>query len=278
MKKILSVFLVMMLLVTAVSASPSGASKGNVPKIGEGIIVVDGAKDEIYDQALTVDITQLLQGDENGAWAKAYMLWAEGAFYFLAEVTDPVISIPSADIQNSVPWESDSVEMFFDFGNEHLDLAQQFRLDVTGFPSYYSEGGADSAYGPEAAAPYFDEYAATMTDVGYNIEMRVDLEKYYLSEGQAIGMQLQVNDRIADNVSNSVKNMVSSQNAGSWDVDLYDYVILGPELVIETEAEVVDAPADAADVAAPQTFDGGILAAVSAILAAAGYMVSKKNK
>ena len=44
-----------------------------------------------------------------------------------------------------------------------------------------------------------------------------------------------------------------------------------PETEAETVAEVVEAPA------APQTFDAGIIAAVAAIVAAAGYTVSKKR-
>ena len=43
----------------------------------------------------------------------------------------------------------------------------------------------------------------------------------------------------------------------------------------ETEAEVVDTAVDAP--AAPQTFDAGVIAAVAAIVSAAGYAISKKR-
>ena len=48
----------------------------------------------------------------------------------------------------------------------------------------------------------------------------------------------------------------------------------------ETEAEVVDAAAEVAEApatTAPQTFDAGIVAAVAAIVSAAGYAISKKH-
>ena len=50
---------------------------------------------------------------------------------------------------------------------------------------------------------------------------------------------------------------------------------------VETEAEVV-APAETEapvveEVAAPQTFDAGVIAAVAAIVSAAGYALSKKR-
>ncbi len=306
MKKLFSAILAGLLMATTVAASDIGEQKGIVPQIAEGIIQVDGVKDAAYDEALVVDINQYLIGDEdNAATAKAYMLWAKGAFYFLAEVKDADVVIPTSEVQNDKPWETDSVEMFFDFGNEHADLVQQFRVDCSGFPSYYSEGGVDSAYGPELAAPYFDGYAVTLTDAGYNVEMYVNLEKYGLAEGQSIGLNLQVNDMLSTHTSGGTdnqRNMVSSLGAGSWDADFYDYVTLGAMLDIqapveepaaepeapaaEPEAPAAEPEAPAAEpevvapapvVVAPQTFDAGIIAAVSAIIALAGVALNKKR-
>lgn len=299
MKKLFSAILAGLLMATTVAASDIGEEKGIVPKIAEGVITIDGVKDAAYDEALIVDINQYLMGEEDGATAKAYMLWANGSFYFLAEVNDADVVDPSEEKQTDKPWETDSVEMFFDFGNEHADLVQQFRVDVSGWPSYYSEGGVDSAYGPEAAAPYFDEYAASKTDAGYNIEMRVNLEKYGLAEGQSIGLNLQVNDVITDvDGCSSQFNMVSSLGAGSWDADFYDYVTLGAQLDIEapvaeepaeTEApaeEPAEEPAPVEEpeetvapvvVTAPQTFDFGVIAAISSVIALAGVALNKKR-
>ncbi len=64
---------------------------------------------------------------------------------------------------------------------------------------------------------------------------------------------------------------------------LYWNVTLGDEIVVETEAEteavaeVVDTAAETTTATAPQTFDAGVIAAVAAIVSAAGYMVSKKH-
>ncbi len=59
-------------------------------------------------------------------------------------------------------------------------------------------------------------------------------------------------------------------------------VTLGDQIVVETaapetEAEVVDAAAAETTTEAPKTFDAGIIAAVAAIVSAAGYAVSKKH-
>ncbi|MBQ8400623.1 MAG: hypothetical protein IJX14_01710 [Clostridia bacterium] len=54
-----------------------------------------------------------------------------------------------------------------------------------------------------------------------------------------------------------------------------DMSVFEPE-VEETVAEVVEGAADA-EAAAPQTFDAGVIAAVAAIVSAAGYAISKKR-
>ena len=62
--------------------------------------------------------------------------------------------------------------------------------------------------------------------------------------------------------------------------DNYAKVTLGDQIVVETEPETVETVADAAaetTTEAPKTFDAGIIAAVAAIVSAAGYAISKKH-
>ena len=62
--------------------------------------------------------------------------------------------------------------------------------------------------------------------------------------------------------------------------DNYAKVTLGDQIVVETEPEVVETVADTAaaeTTEAPKTFDAGIIAAVAAIVSAAGYAISKKH-
>ncbi len=323
MKKLFALILTTLLVTTmAVSAfaSEAGACKGIVPKVEAGSVVIDGTKDAAYDNALCVDINQFLSGADLGTYGKAYMLWTDGSYYLFVEVFDEDVATPSENAHLNSPWTTDSVEMFFDFSNEAVGLAEQYRIDCTGYPSYYIQGGAYFAYGPEDAKEYFDEYAAAKTDVGYNVEMRVNLkealEDYELKEGNSIGLQLQINDSVegGGDVQTGIYNMDSSLNAGSWDVDKYDYVTLGgylentaetepeteaapeteAETVAETEAETTAPETEAettaeteaaeetvetpAETTAPQTFDMGVIAAALAAVSAAGYAVSKKRK
>jgi len=62
-------------------------------------------------------------------------------------------------------------------------------------------------------------------------------------------------------------------NSGTkWFVAMLDDAV--PE-VVETEAVVEEVVEEA--VTAPQTFDAGVIAAVAAVVSAAGYVVSKKR-
>lgn len=66
--------------------------------------------------------------------------------------------------------------------------------------------------------------------------------------------------------------------AGSFAFNVLNFV--GEAPAPETEAEVVDVPAaedTATEAVAPQTFDMGVVAAVAAVVSAAGYAVSKKR-
>ena len=171
--------------------------------------------------------------------------------------------------------------MFFDFGNEHADLVKQFRVDYSGWPSYYEEGGGFYAYGPDAA-PYFGDYAVQIDSDGYNIEMAINVAQYGLKQGDAIGIQLQINDVTAESptATYAVWNMSQSMGAGSWDGDLYDYVVLGAELTVEepvVEEPAVEEPAVDAPVEAPVTADAGIVAAAAVMAVAAGVVLSKKH-
>ena len=283
MKKIFSAILagvILSSLAASVSASYDAAKVADVPKVpSNDLIVIDGEmNDAVWADAVKVEINQLNIGDESGAQGTAYMLWGDNTWYLFYDVTDADIVPPTENAQQNTPWTTDSVEMFFDFGNEHADLVQQFRVDVGNWLSYYTEGGATSIYGPDAGK-YFGDYKVTMDAAGYNVEVAVNLSEWGLKEGDAIGLQLQINDCTQDSpeACKNVFNMAQSLGAGSWDADLYDYVVLGGALEVPEEpaedAPVEDAPA----ATAPTTADAGIVAAAAVMAIAAGVVLSKKH-
>ena len=73
-------------------------------------ITIDGDIDAAWADANTIDVNTYSMG--NGATAVSKMLWDENYFYVLTEVTDPVLSVSSANA-----YEQDTVEVFFDENN-----------------------------------------------------------------------------------------------------------------------------------------------------------------
>jgi len=286
MKKLFSVVLAGVILssmAASVSAHWDAESKGDIPAVPAGQITIDGQLNEaVWADALQVQIDQFNTGTENDTRGTAYMLWSVDTWYLFVEVKDADVQVSDESVQQETPWNTDSVEMFFDFGNEHADLVKQFRVDYSGWPSYYEEGGGFYAYGPDAK-PYFGDYAVQIDSDGYNIEMAINVAQYGLKEGDAIGIQLQINDITAESptATYAVWNMNQSMGAGSWDGDLYDYVVLGAELKVEepvVDEPAVDEPAvDAPVTEAPVTADAGIVAAAAVMAVAAGVVLSKKH-
>ena len=214
-----------------------GTSIGDVPYIKPDRIVIDGQYSSVWDNALKVEIDQFNNGDETcGTGATAHMYWTEGKWYLFVDVKDNDVAAPDPIMQENEPWRTDSVEMFFDFGHEHSDLVKQFRIDCSGYPSYYEEHGINYAYG-EAAKDYFDEYKVLQDEDGYNIEMVIDLSKWGLAPGDEIGIQLQLNDTTTAHPTEwrSCWNMHQSMGAGSWDAPFYDYVTLKAKPVEEVK-------------------------------------------
>lgn len=73
-------------------------------------ITIDGDIDAAWADANTIDVNTYSMG--NGATAVSKMLWDENYLYVLTEVTDPVLSVASANA-----YEQDTVEVFFDENN-----------------------------------------------------------------------------------------------------------------------------------------------------------------
>ena len=216
MKKLVSLLTagtMLLSMATPAMASYDAAKVADVPKVPSAdMITIDGQMDDaVWADAVKVEINQFNCGEENDTRGTAYMLWGDNALYVYYDVKDADVVIPSEDMQYDRPWNTDSVEMFLDFGNEHADLVQQFRIDCTGFLSYYAEGGAMSAYGPNAKQ-YFGDYAVTRDGEGYNIEAVINLEKWGRKEGDAIGLQLQINDMTSDNPNSTTAVWIMAQS------------------------------------------------------------------
>ncbi len=240
MKKLISLLTVGTMLVsmaTPALAHYNASKVADVPKVSNDSITIDGMmSDAVWADAAKIEIDQFNAGVENNTRGTAHLLWGDDTLYVYCDVKDADVIPPSEEIQKNQPWNTDSVEMYFDFGNEHKNLVQQFRIDVGGWLSYYVERGEMSVYGPNAKQ-YFGDYKVTMDSDGYNIEAAINLEQWGLEDRDAIGLNLMINDMTSADKKNTtaVWKMSQSKGAMTWEGDLYDYIVLSPG-----EVEIVD--------------------------------------
>ncbi len=260
MKKLLALFVVCVMTValsTTVLASKIGDYRGEIPKVAEGEIVVDGTIDDVYKHAFQTYLNKVYAPDkETGTYGKAYLMWSDGKLYIYITVTDAEVIAATPDLQEATPYITDSAEIFLDLGNEHTLPLVLARCDYSGFPSYYIEN-SDLGEIVGADCDQYMTYAAKWTNTGYNIEMCVDLSLYVeTEEGFEIGLNLMINDMTSANAGKRTACilMPSKLNAKDWHIDNYDYVKLGAaydpdapvtELVMETEPVTTEEPATA---------------------------------
>lgn len=244
-------------LCTSLSAAPGTKNLGDAPKVDASAITVDGSKDELYDQALNIK-TEINNG---GISADTWVLWSDGWLYVYAEVVDPEENDISESEKAASPWTADSIEILIDDDNDGENYGMQYRVDFTGYGTWKDRNANVNYYTPDVIGDDF-LYAAQSTDDGYTAEMRIPLDA---DEGGEVGYNIQVNGVSA----------TSYLVEDAWNTPEYYYFVLGeplPSAPAEVEA-AADEPA-----AAPQTFDPATLAALSAVLCAAGIAAAKKKR
>lgn len=260
-RKYLAIPVVLSLLATGVAAHTNGGLLGDIPSTTEAV-KVDAKKDAIYDKGLTVNVDQQNGETAVRATAVAKAVYNGGKLYVYAEVKDAEVVAPTSDAQNNSPWTTDSFEVFVNpNNNDNTKETQQYRIDNTGFPSYYTQSGV-TAYGSKADE-YFS-YAAAAIDGGYAVEFCIPVDS------KEIGINFQVNDVVSNGaqVLAMAPSKVTGKGAGSWSTAEYPYVTIG-----ETTASLPKKTDTAA-----QTADASVIAALAAVVSAAGAVVAKKKR
>ena len=261
MKKLASLLMAGLLAVAMIAPAAADSTK-----VLNGTPVVDGELDEIYLQSAEQTLGNPafykwgFEGEADLA-AKAYFLLDADYLYVAVEVTDDDVISIGADIyaENPANWQADAAELWFDEGSGKWKT----HAEATGL-NFRAEAVAN------AGTPSFDNadclYAVSETADGYIVEYAMPVAN--LKAGGTIKTTLQVNDMVTYDAHPGTGYASGSQNA---DIELtFDAEsVVYPEP--ETVAEVVE------EAAAPQTFDAGVIAAVAAIVSAAGYAVSKKR-
>lgn len=197
-------------------------------------IVVDGLKDAAYNQATPIDVNTVTSGDTETT-AKAYTMWDETFLYILVEVEDNSYNPYSNGNIN----DSDSVNIYMDLlHNDSLavaDYSTGWGGVYRGEPGPMCEGlfkiGAGVSFNEtnrygKGSEFLFDGWLSNAakesgqtvgtthrTDVGYNVEYRIDCTNVNVPNelrghvGQQIGIGINVYDKSTNGV-----NMVSLES------------------------------------------------------------------
>ena len=251
MKKIFT--LIMAGLLTACMIAPASAAGAN--EILKGTPELDGALDDIYLQSAVYTI----EADSvNYAWggaeiqdfseAASYFLWDDNYLYIC---TTNVDDTPVA-LTGEKTWMNDAAEMWF------IDEGLRHKIHAAADGNFFlgTDGDGQTAYdfaGAKSVAGY--------TDDGWCIEVALPMND--LGAGKEFSFTLQVNNCLDNDAA-------AGSASGSQNAD-YAMKCVAEEVVLPVVEEVVE------ESAAPQTFDAGVIAAVAAIVSAAGYALSKKR-
>jgi len=258
MKKLTSLLLAGLLAVAMIApASAAGANE-----ILKGTPELDGQLDDIYTQSAVYTI----EADSvNYAWggaeiqdfseAASYFLWDENYLYICTVNVDDT----KVNLTGDKGWQNDAAEMWF------IDEGLRHKIHAAADGNFFLGGDGDGKTAYDFAGA---KSAAAYTDDGWCVEVALPMNG--LAAGKEFSYTLQVNNCLDDGAA---AGSASGSQAGDYGMKCVAEAVVLPEP--ETEAEVVDVVVDAP--AAPQTFDAGIVAAVAAIVSAAGYAISKKR-
>lgn len=143
-------------------------------------ITIDGDIDDAWADANTIDVNTYSMG--NGATAVSKMLWDENYFYVLTEVTDPVLSVASANA-----YEQDTVEVFFDENNHKTSSYESD--DIQCRINYENDKTVTDGRSTDAFLS-----GTKKTDKGYIVEVAIPYTIGSFHADQIVGFDVQVND------------------------------------------------------------------------------------
>ena len=279
MKKLASLLLALSMAVSLTVAISANAT-GEVSTASYATVapVIDGQIDEIWNHTArqTIAVPDDFEYDITGGYTS--LLWDETGYYLLAVVEDISLTENDQEARNSVDfWFSEANTKTDSFSTDSGDW--HFCKASDGTECYYT--GNENVYKVAKSA-------VTTSEDGYIVELYVP---YLGAKAPALGAKIGYTVSFNDDTDNDgvrdgyVYWSVTEDSDAYWektaalpDVEL----IAGPTpeergLVPETTAEIAETTVDTTVTTAPKTFDVGVVAAVTAIVSAIGYTLSKKH-
>ena len=261
MKKIIAIILALFLTALPITAlaHSDNTNAGTVPKTATAP-VIDGVKDDIYDQGLFIPVRNPHSATPDGGLgggADAWLLWDDDNLYVFLKIDLTSFYTPDdyEDLQEDQPWALTTCEVLLDFANNSDDAEQvsQVRMNDKGFPNV-TLARSDPHKNGEECRPYID-WGFTKTDNSYCAEFKIKMTEYRkgvegvdvvfgsdFAAGKQIGLYI-FSQECADDGEQALFVSVPTDMSGNWVPDNYDYIILGDNVVgaaAEPEVPVAD--------------------------------------
>ena len=235
-------------------------------------IVVDGEKDLAYVSAA---IPVNAEAPAEAAVGNCYAAWDDDYLYLYLEVTDAAVEDAAAV---TGIWSDDCAEFYINLSGMEGNITDINAAQYTYGPSFPAFAGG-GLHRDNNMADCLSAYK--YTDNGYNVEIAIAWgDEYAPAEGEAFPFVVGINDEADGDPSTREYQTFTGGSAqvNAWQVAdaTWDSLKLSAEEYVEPEPETTPEVIEEA-VAAPQTFDAGVIAAVAAIVSAAGYAVTKKH-
>lgn len=315
MKKVTVLMLVVAVMISVFAVSSSAnrlnASYGEIPKVTNYPITMDGQKDPAYDFGLCLPIAQPFINLEMPAdlRGQCWLVYDDQNLYAFIEVIDPGIfdsasyfhfcdqcgkqmaegsgceHLPETPDAHNV-WDDDCIEFFVDWTNKPSN-SSQYRVNRlgwatrdwdtrnTGFTAKASAGSNGTWYA-EYAIPLDNSKVGTELGINCMIHSQVSLEKVK-GDGTPFKEEIAV-----------MNNSLGTQ--GAWESQYYDYIVLGEEVPAGAEPSnttptlpgpsgpnpTVD-PSNPRDPGAPKTADPIVMIVIAAFAALGAAVVIKKT-
>ena len=188
-------------------------------------ITIDGDIDAAWADANTIDVNTYSMG--NGATAVSKMLWDENYFYVLTEVTDPVLSVASANA-----YEQDTVEVFFDENNHKTSSYESD--DIQCRINYENDKTVTDGRSTDAFLS-----GTKKTDKGYIVEVAIPYTIGSFHADQIVGFDVQVNDDgTGDGKRTSMANWNDLTGQGYINTSGFGVLKLGGDGTVTTDTTV----------------------------------------
>lgn len=180
--------------------------------VKKGTVTVDGEIDDAWANAEDVPLSIVLGAKNEGS---AKVLWDEENLYVLFTVKDSVLN---KDNENA--WEQDSIEVFIDENNSKAGGYEpddkQYRVSYENFLSFNGDQCVEENM----------KSAVKITDDGYIVEASFKWTDITPAAGDAVGLELQVNDAGADGARSGTLSWADNTGTGYQNPEVFGTINL----------------------------------------------------